>query len=358
MPKITILIPVYNVEEYLEECLDSVINQTLADIEIICINDGSLDSSLEILKSYESFDKRIKIIDKENSGYGASMNIGLKEARGEYIGIVESDDFVKKDMFENMYRVAKEKNCDIVKTNYFEYSTKNNTSKLMDMLYKFDKNKLINAFEDSRLLDLQPSIWSSIYKREFLINKKIDFLETKGASYQDTSFAFKAMMCAQNVFLINRAYLFYRQDNINSSVNSKEKVYAIADEFREIERFLDSDLYLKQFFNTQRLITQFKRFEWNVKRIDEKHRFDFIQYFSKTFKESIRKDEIDEKFYQKIPQKKFKLLIEKPEKFQKLLELEMFRENFKQKRKKIISLKLNKKRFSLDVFGKKIIEVG
>ena len=93
-PLISIIIPVYNVEQYLDECMKSLINQTLKDIEIICINDGSTDNSLEILKGYAEKDDRIKIIDKENGGYGIAMNMGLKAATGEYIGILEPDDYV------------------------------------------------------------------------------------------------------------------------------------------------------------------------------------------------------------------------------------------------------------------------
>ena len=109
MPKISILVPIYNVEKYLRECLDSILNQTLKDIEIICINDGSTDSSLEILNEYSSKDSRVKIINKANSGYGASMNKGLEAASGEYIGIVESDDFIKTTMFEDLYNIAEKK---------------------------------------------------------------------------------------------------------------------------------------------------------------------------------------------------------------------------------------------------------
>ena len=102
MAKVSILIPCYNVEKYIRQCLDSVVNQTLKDIEIICINDGSTDSTLDILRKYENRDNRIKVISKHNSGYGASMNIGLETAKGEYVGIVESDDFVEPNMFEKL----------------------------------------------------------------------------------------------------------------------------------------------------------------------------------------------------------------------------------------------------------------
>ena len=122
MIRVSVLVPIYNVEKFLPECLDSLVNQTLKDIEIICINDGSTDRSPQIIQEYAKKDKRIKVINKKNSGYGDSMNQGLKKAKGEYIGIVESDDFIDLDAFEKFYKIAKKYDCDVVKSNFYEYS--------------------------------------------------------------------------------------------------------------------------------------------------------------------------------------------------------------------------------------------
>ncbi|MBS7046628.1 MAG: glycosyltransferase family 2 protein, partial [Eubacterium sp.] len=108
MPKISIIVPVCNVEKYLSKCLDSIVNQTLKEIEIICIDDGSTDDSGAILDSYSQKDSRIKVIHKKNSGYGNSMNVGMDCAEGEYIGIVESDDCILPEMYEELYKAAKE----------------------------------------------------------------------------------------------------------------------------------------------------------------------------------------------------------------------------------------------------------
>ena len=117
-PKVSILVPCYNVEKYLPQCLDSIVNQTLKDIEIIAINDGSTDSTLDIIKQYAKKDKRFVIIDKKNEGYGKSMNRGLDAATGEYIGIVESDDWVEPDAFETLYNMAKLNDADIAKADF------------------------------------------------------------------------------------------------------------------------------------------------------------------------------------------------------------------------------------------------
>ena len=121
MPKVSIIVPTYNVEAYLVECMESITNQTLEDIEIICINDGSTDGSLAILKSYAEKDKRIVLVDKENGGYGIGMNIGMSLATGEYIGIVEPDDFVPVNMFGDLYKIAKENDLDFVKADFYRF---------------------------------------------------------------------------------------------------------------------------------------------------------------------------------------------------------------------------------------------
>lgn len=111
--KLSIIVPVYNVEKYLSKCLESLIHQTLQDIEIICVDDGSTDSSLEILKSFAKTDSRIKVFSQKNQGQSAARNLALKHAKGEYLGFVDSDDWVDLDYFEKLYRVAKSSNCDI-----------------------------------------------------------------------------------------------------------------------------------------------------------------------------------------------------------------------------------------------------
>lgn len=118
MPAVSVLVPCYNVEKYIRQCLDSVVGQTLTDMEIICLNDGSTDGTLAILQEYAAKDSRVHIIDKPNSGYGDGMNKGLGAATGEYIGIVESDDWAEADMFESLYTLAKEHDCDMVKSGW------------------------------------------------------------------------------------------------------------------------------------------------------------------------------------------------------------------------------------------------
>ena len=119
MPKVSVIVPTYNVEMYLDQCMESLQRQTLKDIEIVCVNDGSKDSSLEIMKRNAANDPRIVIIDKENGGYGKAMNVGLDRATGEDIGILEPDDYVPLNMYEDLYQAAKEHDLDFVKADFY-----------------------------------------------------------------------------------------------------------------------------------------------------------------------------------------------------------------------------------------------
>lgn len=353
MAKISILVPIYNVEKYLKECLESIVNQTLTDIEIICINDGSTDNSLKILEEFANKDNRIKIINKPNSGYGASMNLGLKNTTGEYIGIVESDDFVKNNMFEDLYKLAVENDADIVKSDYYFYTTSNNQIRRAGKI----PSKITNAAEFPKLLGFQPSIWSSIYKREFLMHNNVNFLETPGASYQDTSFAFKAMALAKKVVLTDNAYLHYRVDNENSSVNSKDKVFFVCNEYDEITTFLNNNPEISSFANTQKLINQYVTYTWNLGRINPKFREEFIEVFSNTFTEYYNSGKIKKEFFSKVNKKEFLMLIRDKKSFLSHIEKRLNALEGKTERRKKFSIRINSSRISIVLFGKQILEI-
>ena len=129
--------------------------------------------------------------------------------------------------------------------------------------------KVFSVKDDCRILKMMPTIWTAIYKREFLSENEIRFLETDGASYQDTSFAFKTLSAAKRLVFTNKAYLYYRTDNANSSVKSKGKVFAICDEWNEISRFIDERPEIKKIVNDIKLTTQYNAYMWNAIRIDE-----------------------------------------------------------------------------------------
>lgn len=283
-PKVSLLIPIYNVEKYLAECLDSAVAQTLEDIEIICINDGSTDSSLDIIKSYADRDERVKIIDKKNSGYGASMNKGLEAATGEYVGILESDDFFELDALESLYAAAKEHDADVCKANFWLYwSTPVEKDELFSWVEAGEEGE---AREETRvdLFYRKPSIWSAIYRRSFLEENEICFLETPGASYQDAGFNFKVWAMAGNIALLEKPILHYRQDNEASSVNSPGKVYCVCDEYAEMLRYAAEKKPPIDGLDGIIVRMRYDSYMWNYERLTEPLQVEFINRMVEDFK--------------------------------------------------------------------------
>lgn len=352
--KVSILVPIYNVEKYLSECLDSIINQTLKDIEIICINDGSTDNSLKILRDYEKKDNRIKIIDKPNSGYGASMNIGLNIAQGEYIGVVESDDFAQNDMFETLYSMAKENDTEVAKSDWYDYWSDKKFVRKNNRISPAKAGFVTNFEQDNSLIRINPSVWSAIYKKEFLDKNNIRFLETPGASYQDLSFTFKVFTLAKRVILTDKAYLYYRQDNINSSVKSKTKIWCVCDEYNEIDRFMNEHPEFDNNYRTQEAILRYTGYLSSVLRLDDGVRLEFVKVFSEQFKK-YSQEILNDEFYRKVGRKEFNLLINNPEKYVKSLKFREFRKRFNAFRKKIISIHVRNGHLNVTFKGKEVL---
>ncbi len=282
-PKVSILIPIYNVEKYLRQCLQSVVDQTLRDIEIICLNDGSTDGSLAIIKEFAKNDDRIVIVDKKNSGYGDSMNQGLKKARGEYIAIVESDDWIELDAFEKLYRLAREHRSDVVKANYYKFRTQKDGSERAEKTSEITSLQILDPPSNRRgFFCFAPAIWSAIYRRDFLTRNDINFLPTPGASYQDTSFNFKVWTLARKVVLTPDAFIHYRIDNVNSSINDPGKVNSVVAEYAEIETFLTERGIFPEFSGLM-LMAKFHHYHWNFQRLSGSLAKQFYQTWRQEF---------------------------------------------------------------------------
>ena len=322
-PKVSIVIPVYNVEKYLRQCLDSVVNQTLKELEIICVNDGSKDSSPQILEEYAQKDPRIVIINKENSGYGNSMNRGFDAATGEYIGIIESDDYAELDMFENLYQTAKKDDLDVVKSGFFYYYSipeeRNEpapvASKVMCRRVFCPVTDFKSPMEQAEFFNIKPTIWSAIYKKDFIRGNNIRFHETPGASYQDASFNFKVWACAKRVRLVPECYLHYRQDNEASSINSPGKVYCIADEYEEMERFLNEHPWQKGLLEGVRLRIKYDSYIWNYERLSEPLQKEFIEFASKDFARDMQEGYCVKKYFPYYKWNTLFMIIRYPERY-------------------------------------------
>lgn len=280
MPKVSVIVPAYNVEKYLPKCLDSLVRQTLNDLEIIVVDDGSKDDSGRIADQYAETHKNMMVVHKPNEGYGKTMNLGLSLAKGEYIGILESDDWCSPFMFERLYTLAKEKDVEVIKSDFYKWwGTKDisiNQSVAPQDLYNIKTNLRKNA----ALMFMAPSIWSAIYKREFLIKNGIVLTETPGASYQDTSFLHKVLFCVESFCVINESFIYYRQDNSASSVYDKKKIFCICDEYEESRAFLQ-----KRGMPFSPLLERARvgGYLWNYNRLDAEGRHLFYPRLQKDF---------------------------------------------------------------------------
>ena len=284
-PKVSIVVPVYNVESYLAECLDSIIGQTLKEIEIIIVNDGSTDKSLDIAQSYAEKDPRIVIIDKENRGYGHSMNRGFEKARGQYIGIVESDDCARPQMFEKLYDQAMRHDADVVRSNYWAMSNGGTEFGLIDVL-SLSSAPYYVAFDPKdhpSILRGSPAIWTGLYKKDFIRSNNISFLESAGASYQDTGFILKVWAAATKAVIVREAFLNYRIDNVNSSVKSGAKVYCVCDEYASFEDFLSHYPNRAELLRPMIAAKKYETYLWNYNRLDETLKPDFLKKMQEEF---------------------------------------------------------------------------
>lgn len=241
-PKVSVIIPAYNVEKYIVECLKSVINQTLKEIEIIIVNDGSTDNTLEIIKTFMKYDTRIRLIDRENRGVGVVKNNALNYAKGECVSFIDSDDVIEPDLLENAYNKYCENNVEVVV--FGAYALKEGKRK--KCLYGIEKippkfrNKVVNRVDVQKILFKLPLVaMCKIYDREFLMNNNIRFQE--GCIGEDQIFFLKAMLLAKNIFITDKNYYGYRRNRKDSLTFKKKKENnSVILNFYEIEKFVKS----------------------------------------------------------------------------------------------------------------------
>ena len=223
MAKVSVIVPIYGVEKYLRECLDSIVNQTLSDLEIILIDDGSKDNCPQIIDEYAQKDNRIIAIHKENDGYGSAMNVGLENVTGEYIGIVEPDDYIDSKMYEDLYKIAKEYDSDVVKSCFYDNLQAKEEQRILKTKWDDDKipqNRSFKITECGLFLQYHPSIWSCIYKRKFLKKHNIRFIEAPGSGWTDNPFQVQTMCRAERINYTPNAYYYWRRLNKDEFKNA------------------------------------------------------------------------------------------------------------------------------------------
>lgn len=320
-PKVSVVMPSLNVAEYIEVCIESVLNQTLKDIEVICVDAGSTDGTLEILEKYAQCDSRVKVLHSEKKSYGYQVNLGFNESKGEYFAIVETDDIINLKMYETLYAIAVDNNVDLVKADFCRFVIEDG---IMKRTYaKIAKphmyGRILYAGKERKDIITGASLytWSGIYKREFLEKNGIFHNETPGASYQDNGFWFQTMAMAQRVYFVDEPFYMLRRDNPNSSINNKAKVYCIRDEY---EFILD---YLKQRPEVYNLVipfywwARFGAYRYNHNRIANEYKPEFISHFHNVFVPVWNSTEIDLDIFSKTAYHELKMVVTDPDLYNK-----------------------------------------
>lgn len=224
---VSVVIPIYNAQQYLDQCLMSIRDQTHENLEIICINDGSTDNSLAIMRRHAEADPRVRVIDKKNGGYGAACNRGIDEANGSWVSIIEPDDWIEPGMYADMLSFASQfaQEIDVVKTpwwniNDWDRSESEQSRTVCPLMYRMDRSSRPFKLEEHPvLIERHPGIWSAIYRKGFLDQKGIRFPEYPGAGWADNPFLIDTLCQAESIVYLDSPYYCYRADLPGSTRN-------------------------------------------------------------------------------------------------------------------------------------------
>ncbi len=313
MAKVSVILPIYNVEKYLRECLDSVVGQTLQDLEIICVNDGSTDRSLSIIREYAEKDSRIVVITGPNGGYGKAMNRGLDRATGEYIGIVEPDDYIVPEMYQELCEIADKNNLDFVKADFYRF-TRTEKGEENLQLEHIGKNlnrygELLDPSHDPETIRFTMNTWCGIYRRTFIERYHIRHNETPGASFQDNGFYFQTFVYAERAMIVDKPYYRNRRDNPDSSVKNKEKVYCMNIEYDFIRDILMRDREVWERFQYMYWWKKYNNYMFTFDRIDDAFKKEYLQRMQMEFKRAMQKGELSQAVFTELEWKKIQSLI-------------------------------------------------
>ena len=281
MYKISVIVPVYNVETYLRQCLDSIINQTLTDIEIICINDGSTDTSPDILKEYESRDSRIRIISQENKGLSSARNRGLEVAVGEYIYFIDSDDYLDVNALDELYSLSKDKDLDLILFKLANFDDEGNVDyNYSNMPFLLDIPKDVFTYRDFKddLFRVDVTAYTKFFKRELVSDMRFP----EGLIFEDSAVYLDYIINAKRICFLDKC-LYYRRIRDDSIISKASKNHADIIEIYEIinGKLIECGLYdeLKEDFFARKTDIIYYRFN----SINPKYK----DYFYKKMKENF-----------------------------------------------------------------------
>ncbi len=312
-PKVSVVVPIYGVEKYLHQCVDSILAQTLTDIEIILVDDGSKDNCPKIVDEYAKKDSRVVAVHQPNGGYGRAVNHGIELAKGEYIGIIESDDWIEPDMYEKMYNNAKKFDTDVTKSGFYIYNSLLEEEK-QNIVWKSRFQDILEAphtafsiEEYPLLLAFHASIWSCIYKAEFIKSQKV--IESKSASYQDFPFMIETYCRAKRISVVHEALVHYRMEEgqNSSTIRRDERLIMMPVQCIEGKRIL------KKYGKYEKLKEEFYYHAYLACRgfyhtILWKHKKAYFKKF-KELLQDLKHEEFDYKYFKSNDQKTIKRIL-------------------------------------------------
>ncbi len=315
MPKVSIIVPVYNTEKYVRECIDSIVNQSLKDIEIICVDDGSTDSSAAILDEYANKDSRIRVIHKENSGYGSSMNRALDEITGEYFGLVDSDDCIACDMYRYLYEKAVTHELDFVRSDHYRWFPERAAKRLN---YFYATSGLYNTVKcplESDDLFVRIVTCTGLYKTSFIRENEIRYHETPGAAFQDQGFWLQTTALAKRVMFVDRGFYYYRFDNEASSIHSPKAIETMDREYEFFRDYASAHPDLSDRFSSFYWRARFAMTLFSCQQMEDDLTPELVQPFYESFRQAVQNKEIDTSLFLEDQLNMLACLLKGPEYF-------------------------------------------
>lgn len=316
-PAVSIVMPIYNASSYLHEALDSAVGQALANIEIVAVNDGSTDDSLDIIRDYAARDPRVTVVDGPNGGYGKAMNRGIDAATGDYVGILEPDDHLELTMYEKLYATAEADALDFVRSDYRYFATGadgKRVSAVRTVAQEGQYGRPLDPQTDRSLFRNRMENWTGIYRRSFLNEHDIRFSETPGASFQDNGFWFQTYSWASRIAYVHEPFYCYRVDNSGSSINNPDKAFAMLDEYaimhtwlsRHVRRDLPEDLVPLLFW------AKVQNCRFAISRLNPTLQLSFAERFSQECRDAATLGEIDRSLFDAVEWHTLRLLMRDP----------------------------------------------
>lgn len=358
MPEITVILPSLNVVRYIEACLQSVERQTFEDLEIICVDSGSTDGTLDIIKRHMELDKRIRLIISNKKSFGYQMNLGIEAAKGNYLAFVETDDYILPNMFERLYCLALDHDVDVVKADFDNvvelpekqvWSLREGFSGDNERYY----NTEISVEEHPELYVKEYLYWRGLYTKKFLIQNNIHFHESAGASNQDIGFFYQTYLYADKMYFANDSFYQYRRNRADASLFNAKGLEKLMGEYQYIETAirrgtdrqdaLDTYYYFRMFRQVYLRIRLAAVLEGNIDKT-----LRAMQYFRGVLNKALEDKKIDEVIFGNGNYTELMMFLTDPE-----IYLQYHKLNFKAQDRQISELinKMRKPR-NIIIFGR------